>query len=249
MFTLTDRIALVTGGSRGLGRVIVSHLAAAGALVVFCYRKEREAIRELSEEIEQRGYLRPLPFQADITHAEERKALVDYTVEQQQRIDILVNNAGTTMDAVAFRMKEQWDQLLELNLTAPFRLTQLVIRHMMKNGYGRVINIGSIAGRLGSPAQVNYGASKAGLEGMTRGFAQEYGRKGITVNTVSPGFLETELTADGSSYARAYLEAYSATGVPPSLESVADAVTFFASEESWAITGQTLNVDGGLVKL
>jgi 3-oxoacyl-[acyl-carrier protein] reductase len=127
-------------------------------------------------------------------------------------------------------------------------MSQLVIRGMMKRNAGRIINIGSIASRLGVPGQVNYAASKAGMEGMSRSLAQEYGRKGVTVNTVNPGFLETDLTQDAGEFARNYVEQHAATGRFPTPESVAAVVTFLASDAAWAVTGQTVNVDGGLVK-
>jgi 3-oxoacyl-[acyl-carrier protein] reductase len=189
-----------------------------------------------------------IAIQADVTRAEDRKALISEVTEAVGRVDILVNNAGTTQDGVAMGMGEAWDQVLELNLTAAFRMSQLVIRGMMKRNAGRIINIGSIASRLGVPGQVNYAASKAGMEGMSRSLAQEYGRKGVTVNTVNPGFLETDLTQDAGEFARNYVEQHAATGRFPTPESVAAVVTFLASDAAWAVTGQTVNVDGGLVK-
>jgi 3-oxoacyl-[acyl-carrier protein] reductase len=219
-----------------------------GALVIFCFRTEDDSVRSLADEVEQHGGKRPVPFRADVTAADDRKALIDWAVEHGGGLDILVNNAGTRKDGIALGMKEQWDTILDVNLTAPFRLSQLAVRQMMRRGYGRLINIGSIASRLGSPGQVNYTASKAGLEGMSRSMAQEYGRKGVTVNTVNPGYLETELTAEGADYARDYVEAYSALGKFPTVDSVANVIAFLASEEAWALTGQTINVDAGMVK-
>jgi 3-oxoacyl-[acyl-carrier protein] reductase len=245
---LTGKTALVTGGSRGLGKAIVLALASEGADVALCYRSGKDAAEQTAEEARKVGPGHIIAIQADVTRAEDRKALISEVTEAVGRVDILVNNAGTTQDGVAMGMGEAWDQVLELNLTAAFRMSQLVIRGMMKRNAGRIINIGSIASRLGVPGQVNYAASKAGMEGMSRSLAQEYGRKGVTVNTVNPGFLETDLTQDAGEFARNYVEQHAATGRFPTPESVAAVVTFLASDAAWAVTGQTVNVDGGLVK-
>ncbi len=243
------RVVLVTGGSRGVGRAIVHAMAAYGHRVAFCYRNDAQSAGECARETQDRYGVEPLVLQADVTSDDARKSLVDTVHRSLGGPDILVNNSGTTEDGVAIRMKEAWDRVVDLDLTAPFRLAQLSIRHMMSAGWGRVITVGSIAARLGFPGQVNYTAAKAGVEGMTRSLAQEYGRRGITVNTVSPGFVETDLTRDVGELARSYVEQYSALGRCVSAESVAATVAFLASEAAWAITGQTINVDGGLVKL
>ena len=244
-----DKIALVTGGSRGVGRAIVDALAAQGVRIAFCFRSDTGAAERCAREVRDRYGIEPLVVQADVTVEGDRHTLVESVHRSLGGLDILVNNAGTTEDGVAFRMKDAWDRVVSLDLTAPFRLAQLAIRHMMRNGWGRIITIGSIAARLGVPGQVNYAAAKAGVEGMTRSLAQEYGRRGITVNTVSPGFIETDLTRDVGEMGRHYVEHYSALGRCVTAESVAAVVAFLASEASWAITGQTINVDGGLVKL
>ena len=175
--------------------------------------------------------------------------LVEHTAEQLGGIDILVNNAGTREDGVAIRMGDTWDHVVDLDLNAPFRLSQLALRLMIRQSWGRIINIGSIASRIGLGGQANYTAAKAGLEGLTRSLAQEYGKRGITVNTLNPGFIETDLTEDASSQLREALLARAAIPRTLSPKAVADAVVFLASEEAWAITGQTINVDCGLVKL
>ena len=192
---------------------------------------------------------RPLSIQADITRDADRQRLVEHTVEQLGGIDILVNNAGTREDGVALRMGDTWDHVVDLDLNAPFRLSQLVLRLMIRQSWGRIINIGSIASRIGLGGQANYTAAKAGLEGLSRSLAQEYGKRGITVNTLNPGFIETDLTEDASSQLREALLARAAIPRTLSPEAVAGAVVFLASEEAWAITGQTINVDCGLVKL
>ncbi len=244
-----DRVALVTGGSRGVGRAIVQALAAQGIRVAFCYQTDVEAAERCAREVRDRTGVDPLVLRADVTADEDRRTLVESVHRTLGGLDILINNAGTTEDGVAFRMKDAWDRVVGLDLTAPFRLAQLAIRHMMRNGWGRIITIGSVVSRLGLPGQVNYTAAKAGVEGMTRSLAQEYGRRGITVNTVSPGFVETDLTRDVGKTATQYVEHYSALGRCVTAEAVAAAVAFLASEAAWAITGQTINVDGGLVKL
>lgn len=229
--------------------MIARGLAATGVRVAFCYLRDEEAARAALSEIRASGCSEPLAVRCDLTNTEDRERLVSDVETRLGPVTILVNNAGTTADGVAIRMKQAWDDLISLDLSAPFRLAQLVLRGMVRAKWGRIVNIGSIASRLGFPGQVNYTAAKAGLEGMTRSLAQEYGRKGITVNTVNPGFVETDLTREAGDLAREYVERYAATGRFVTAEEVADVVVFLASDLSRGMTGQTLNVDGGLVKL
>jgi 3-oxoacyl-[acyl-carrier protein] reductase len=246
---LHGKVALVTGGSRGIGRAIVYGLSEAGADVAFCYRHNAEAAAAVCAKVREKAAKEPLSIGADITVPEDRKRLVAEVREHFGTVDILVNNAGTTEDGLAVRMTDGWDRLLDLDLTAPFRLSQLIIPLMLKRSWGRIVNIGSIASRVGLPGQVNYSAAKAGLEGMTRSLAQEYGKRGITVNTVNPGFIETELTETVDDFVRRYVTEHSSIGRYVTPEAVASTVCFLASDGAWALTGQTINVDGGLVKL
>ena len=246
---LNGKVALVTGGSRGLGKAIVLELATAGADVAFCYLQDAKAAQAVAATVENKVGRRPFFVQADITIREDRARLVTETSRRLGRLDILVNNAGTRKDGLAVQMGEAWDRVIELDVTAPFRLTQLALKVMLKQSWGRIINIGSVASRIGLSGQANYTAAKAALEGLTRSLAQEYGKRGITVNTVSPGFLETDLTEDASAYARKYVEEHAALHRFATPEAVASVVAFVASDRAWAVTGQTINVDCGLVKL
>lgn len=249
MFELQGKVALVTGGSRGIGRTIVLALSRAGAEVAFCYRRSSAAADAVRAEVEANTGHRALAVAADVAEDDGRKRLIAEVRGRFETVDILVNNAGIMENGLAVRMSEGWGRLLDLNLTAPFRLSQLVIPLMLKHSWGRIINIGSVASRIGPAGQVNYAAAKAGLEGMTRSLAQEYGKRGITVNTVNPGFIETELTGSVSDFIRRYVIDFSSIGRYITPEAVASTVQFLSSNEAWAVTGQTINVDGGLVKL
>ncbi len=248
MFDLSGKVALTTGGSRGLGRAIVNGLAISGAQVAFCYKSDSSSAEAVINEVESKTGHRPLAIQADIVVKEARQRLIEQINKEFGAIDILVNNAGIREDGIALRMTEAWDDVLELDLTAPFRLSQLVLRSMSRRSWGRIINIGSIASHIGLGGQANYTAAKAGLEGLSRSLSQEYGKKGITVNTVNPGFIETDLTEDASAGLREALLSRAAIPKLLSPEAVANAVVFLASGEAWAITGQSLNVDCGVVK-
>ena len=249
MYDLKGKTALVTGGSRGVGRAIVLELARAGARVAYCFLKDAEAAKVAADVVEAEFGEMPFHMQADITVDEDRRRLINGVSERFGRLDILINNAGTTHDAMAVRMGDEWKQVIDLDLNAPFHMSQLALRLMIKQSWGRIINIGSVASRIGLAGQSNYTAAKAGLEGLTRALAQEYGKRGITVNTVSLGFIKTELTSDASDSLMEYLAMRAAVPQLPTPEAVASVVAFLASDAAWAITGQTINVDCGLVKL
>jgi 3-oxoacyl-[acyl-carrier protein] reductase len=249
LYDLKGKVALVTGGSRGVGKAIVMEMARAGARVAYCFRKDTEAAKAFADTMEAQTGERPFYVQADITIDDDRQRLMGEVSSQLGRLDILVNNAGTTHDGMAVRMGDEWEQVIGLDLNAPFYMSQLALRLMIKQSWGRIINIGSVASRIGLAGQSNYTAGKAGLEGLTRALAQEYGKRGITVNTVSPGFIPTELTDDATDSLMEYLANRAAVPHLPTPEAVASVVAFLASEAAWAITGQTINVDCGLVKL
>jgi 3-oxoacyl-[acyl-carrier protein] reductase len=242
------RVAAVTGGSRGVGKAIVLALAEAGHEVAFCYKSQEARAAETVREAREHTGRDVLAVQADLSRPEDRERFLTQTREHFGDLNILVNNAGTTRDSLALRMKNEWDEVLDLDLTVPFRLSQQALRGMMKSRWGRIINIGSIGASVGLPGQANYNAAKAGLEGLTRSLAGEYGRRGITVNTVNPGFVQTDLTEDASDFVKEYVTANSATGEMVTPQDVANLVTFLASDAARAITGQSINIDGGLVR-
>lgn len=245
---LANRVAIVTGASGGIGSQIAMTLAAAGAKVVVNYARNQAAAAALLQEIEAEGG-EALAVQADISTSEGAEALVEAAIKTFGKVDILVNNAGITRDGLLMRMKEaDWDAVLQTNLKGVFLCTKAVTRPMLKARSGRIINIGSVSGLLGTPGQANYAAAKAGVIGFTRSVANELGSRGITANCVVPGAIDAgmlhELTAEQrEEYLKQIpLERF---GTP---EDVAAAVLFLAGPGASYITGQTLAVDGGLTK-
>lgn len=242
------RVAAVSGGSRGLGRAIVLALVEAGYEVAFCYRSQETQARETVQTAAFRFDREVLAVQADLAKAEDRERFLTETQRRFGGLHILVNNAGTTRDTLAVRMKEEWDEVIDLDLTVPFRLSQAALPGMIKGKWGRLVHIGSVGAMLGLSGQANYNAAKAGLEGLTRSLATEYGTRGITVNTVHPGFVRTDLTEDAGDFVKEYVRTHSASGEMVEPEDVAALVVFLVSDAARAITGQCINVDGGLVK-
>ena len=243
---LTGKNALVTGGSRGIGKAVCLELARQGANVAVNYAGRAQAAEEVAAACRELG-VEAFAVQADVADAAAVDAMVKEAAARFGRVDILVNNAGITRDKLALQMKEEgFDAVLDTNLKGAFLCMKAVYRPMMKQRYGRIINLSSVVGLRGNAGQANYAASKAGLIGMSKSIAKELASRGVTVNLVAPGFIDTEMTAVLPEAAReALLKSIpmARLGQP---EDVARAVAFFAAEESGYITGQVLCVDGGM---
>jgi len=243
---LSGRTAIVTGGSRGIGRAIVEALAKEGAKVAFVYRSNKEAADELVKELEldQREVM---AIQCDVAVTEEVDKAVEQVLEKWEKIDILVNNAGIIKDGLLATMTpDQWGDVINTNLNSVFNFCHAVVRPMMQARYGRIIKMSSVAAEFGNSGQANYAASKGGIEGFTRCVAGELARRKITVNSVAPGFIETDMTVDVRNVAGDQIKKQIPVrrlGLP---EDIANAVLFLAADESSYITGQSIKVDGGL---
>jgi len=249
MIDLTGKAALVTGGSRGIGKAIGLRLARQGADVAFSYRGNAEAAKATADEIESIG-TRALAIQGDVKDPESAEAVVKAALEAFGKVDILVNNAGITRDDLIMRMTEEaWRDVLETNLFGAFWMTKAVTRPMLKARSGRIVNITSVSGQAGQMGQANYSSAKAGLIGLTKATARELASRGITVNAVAPGFVLTELTKDLPEALQNEITSRTPLGRFGTTEEVADAVAFLASDEAGYITGQVLAVDGGLVMM
>jgi len=242
---MTNRTAFITGASRGIGRACALALSEAGARVALAARSTAQ-LEELAHEIRSQGR-EAFAVTLDMTSAESIQEAFAKTAKEFGPVAILVNNAGITKDGLALRMKkEDWDSVLATNLTGSFLATQQVLQHMMRERWGRVINISSVVGEMGNPGQANYVASKAGLIGLTKSLAQEMGSRNITVNAVAPGFIETDMTHKLSQELKENLVGHIALKRIGQPEDVAAAVRFLASEDARYITGHVLNVNGGL---
>jgi len=240
------RVALVTGASQGIGRACALVLAQSGAKVALCARGQ-EKLEQLALEITAKGGMASA-FKLDVSNEDEIKAAVKAITAHFGKIDILVNNAGVTRDQLVMRMKRaDWDDVITTNLTAPFLLTQAVIGSMLKQRWGRIINITSIFGQIGQAGQANYSSSKAGLIGLTMAVAREVASRSITVNAVSPGYIETAMTEVLPSELKENILKSIPLARPGSDLDVAHAVRFLASEEAGYITGHVLNVNGGIL--
>ena len=243
---LSKRVAIVTGSGQGIGREIAMTLAEHGASVVISDINATSANEVAAEIVARNG--RSIAITADVTVQEEVASLVDQTVSSFGQIDILVNNAGITRDTLLLRMSStDWDQVLAINLKGAFLCTQAVVRHMLKQRWGRIINIASVVGLIGNAGQANYAAAKAGLIGLTKTTAREVAARGVTANAIAPGFIDTGMTRKLSDNAKQEFLRQIPLGYAGLPKDVANAVAFLASEEAHYITGHVLNVDGGMV--
>ena len=246
MKDLNGRYALVTGGSRGIGRAICLGLAARGAAVAVNYAGNAAAAEETVEACKALG-VDAFALQADVADAAACEAMVKETIARFGRLDILVNNAGITRDGLMLTMKEaDWDAVLDTNLKGAFHCMKAAYRPMMKQKYGRIVNLSSIVGLRGNAGQANYAASKAGLIGLTKSLAKELAARNVTVNAVAPGFIDTDMTAALPEKAREAMLSTIPMGRLGQAEDVARAVAFFAGEGAGYVTGQVLCVDGGM---
>ena len=242
---MTNRTAFVTGASRGIGRAVALRLAAGGTRIVVA-SNEPENNDLVVGEIRAAGG-NAFPVFLNLTSPESVKEAIGLAQKEAGRIDILVNNAGVTKDGLAMRMKkEDWDFVISINLTGAFLASQLVLPGMLKERWGRIINMASVVGQSGNPGQANYVASKAGIIGLTKSLAQEVGSRNITVNAVAPGFIETDMTAKLPQEVRDRMLAATALKRGGTPEDVAAAVAFLASDDAGYITGHVINVNGGM---
>ncbi len=249
MIDLTGKVALVTGGSRGIGRAIVLRLAQQGADISFMDRAAMTVCEETRCEVEELGR-RAVCVGGDVTNSDDCNGFVQQSLDAFGKVDILVNNAGITKDDLVMRMSlDEWEQVLRVNLFGAFYCTKAVLRPMLKARAGRIINMSSVSGQAGQAGQANYSSSKAGLIGLTKAVAREVASRGITVNAVAPGFVVTPLTQDLPAELQESIKKQTPLGRFGTPEEIAYAVAFLASDEAAYITGQVLGVDGGMVMM
>ena len=243
--TLKDQVVLVTGGARGIGKAIAENFAKRGAHLIIAdisLESAEETVRELSA-----GGIRTLALRLDVSKSEDVSAAFENIIKEFGRIDIVINNAGITKDGLLLRMKEEdWDAVININLKGVFLCAKEAVKFMVKQRYGRIVNIASVVAFMGNPGQANYSASKAGIVGLTKTVAREYASRGITVNAVAPGFISTAMTDALTDNVRQEMLKSIPVGSFGSVEDVANAVAFLASPETGYITGQVIHVNGGM---
>ncbi|MEE8419660.1 MAG: 3-oxoacyl-[acyl-carrier-protein] reductase [Dehalococcoidales bacterium] len=243
---LSNKVALVTGSGRGIGKTIAMKLAGAGADIVINDIGEASAVESVADEIRALGR-KSLAVVADISSSTDVERMVEETIDKLGRIDILVNNAGITRDRLLIRMTdEEWDMVIAVNLKSVFLCTRAALKHMIKQRSGRIISMASIVGIVGNAGQANYAAAKAGIIGFTKTIAKEAAPRGITVNAIAPGFIDTQMTQQLSDAQKDVLKQRIPLGTLGTPDDVAAAVAFLASDEAAYITGHVLNVDGGM---
>ncbi len=244
--SLQDKVAVVTGASRGIGRAIALELARRGAAVVVNYHRSAQAAQEVVQAIREMGG-QAEAFQADVADFQQAQALIKFAIQTFGDLHILVNNAGITRDQVIMLMSEEdWDEVIRVNLKSTFNCSKAAVRHMMRKRYGRIINITSVAGQMGNAGQTNYSASKAGQIGFTKALAREVAPRHITVNAIAAGYIETDIWAKVPEAMRQQVLQIIPLGRKGEPEEIAYAVAFLASDQAAYITGQVLGVDGGM---
>ena len=245
---LNDKVAIVTGASRGIGEAIAKQLSSCGAKIILIARNSDQLVAVKETIISNGGIAESIA--GDVSNLNSISEIVTNTIDKWGRIDILVNNAGIARDNIIMRMKEdEWDSVMNINLKGCFNGIKSVARPMIKNKAGRIINITSVVGQIGNAGQSNYAASKAGIMGLTKSMAKELGSRNITVNAVAPGYITTDMTNELNDEVKEQLKSSIPLGRLGTPDDVANLVCFLASDEAGYITGQTFNVDGGMVMI